>query len=115
MKVRGVRVELGEIEAALLDQPGIVNAAVLPVDGGRGALQLVAYVQPGAGAAASAAQLRAALMERLPHAMVPSRFVLLDHMPMTVSGKVDRERLPSAGCADARAALSCRGPDPPTA
>ncbi|MET9588417.1 non-ribosomal peptide synthetase [Streptomyces sp. NPDC006539] len=96
VKIRGVRVELGEIEAALLRMNGIVHAAVVPVeDNDAGDRRLVAYVQPSVGSALAAATLRAELTSHLPYAMVPGQFVLLDEMPLTVSGKVDRRSLPA--------------------
>ncbi|WP_180985377.1 non-ribosomal peptide synthetase [Streptomyces sp. CB02959] len=93
VKIRGVRVELGEIEVAVAELPGVLHAAVVPVDGGTGDRQLCAYVQPREPGALSPAELRSALAARLPHAMVPARFVLIDAMPLTVSGKVDKRTL----------------------
>ncbi len=88
VKVRGFRVELGEIEAALLAHPGIRDAAVLAlgVDGDR---RLVAYVAGETGFAA----LRGYLKEKLPEYMVPSAAVVLAALPLTPNGKVDRRAL----------------------
>jgi amino acid adenylation domain-containing protein len=95
VKLHGVRVELGEIEAALLDVEGVVHAGVVLREVGEGRSQLVGYVQLSAGAAVSADQLKAALSRRLPRNMVPARFVVLDEMPLTTFGKIDRRRLPA--------------------
>ncbi|GHE93986.1 non-ribosomal peptide synthetase [Streptomyces fumanus] len=101
VKIRGVRVELSEIEAALLDVPGIVHAGVVVREVDEERSQLVAYVQLSDGADVSPDQLKAALAQRLPRNMVPARFVVLDEMPLTTSGKIDRKRLPALA-SDAR-------------
>ncbi len=95
VKVHGVRVELGEIEAALLDVVDVVHAGVVVREVGEGRSQLVGYVQLSAGAAVSPDRLKAALAQRLPRNMVPARFVVLDEMPLTTFGKIDRRRLPA--------------------
>ncbi|MFD5393456.1 non-ribosomal peptide synthetase [Streptomyces sp. NPDC127097] len=95
IKIRGVRVELGEVEATLLDVPGVVHAGVVEREIDEGRSQLVAYAQLSAGAAVSPDQLKAALAQRLPRNMVPARCVVLDQMPLTTSGKIDRKRLPA--------------------
>jgi hypothetical protein len=92
VKVRGVRVELGEVEVALGEHPGVRQAAVTaPVLGGLRCL--VAYVVP-AGEALAPGELRSFLAARLPDSMVPSRFVFLDALPLGATGKVDRRSLP---------------------
>ncbi len=94
VKIRGFRVELGEIEAVLAESPALREAAV--VIRGDGDKRLVAYVVPAAeGAALSATSLRSFLRERLPDYMVPSAFVVLDRLPLTASGKVDKRALPA--------------------
>ncbi|MFE4621572.1 non-ribosomal peptide synthetase [Streptomyces mirabilis] len=110
VKIRGVRVELGEIEAALLNVPGVVHAGVIAREVDEGRHQLVAYVQAGVGAEVSSDRLRTTLAQRLPKNMVPSRVVMLDRMPLTASGKIDRKQLPdvtpeSAGSAPGDAAV----------
>ncbi|HEX8391102.1 MAG TPA: amino acid adenylation domain-containing protein [Longimicrobium sp.] len=95
VKVRGIRVEPGEIEGALVALPPVADAAVVAREDGRGGRSLVAYVAPSPGCAPSAAELRRALEAALPEFMVPSAFVLLDALPMTPGGKVDRLALPA--------------------
>ncbi len=93
LKVRGYRVEPGEIETALAEHPAVQDAAVCPTPD---ASALVAYAVPKAGGAAlSATDLRNYLAERLPGYMVPSSVVLLEAMPLTPNGKVDRAALSS--------------------
>ena len=91
VKLRGFRVEPGEIEAALLEQEGI-REAVVTLRGEGAERRLVAHVA-GEGAA-DAARLRGALRARLPEYMVPAAFVALDRLPLTPNGKVDRAALP---------------------
>ncbi|ACZ86273.1 non-ribosomal peptide synthetase/MFS transporter [Streptosporangium roseum] len=90
VKIRGFRVELGEVKAALQEQPGVREAAVLPVGEGR-SRRLAAWVAP---ASVDLAVIRAGLRERLPDYMVPPAIVVLDELPLTPLGKVDRARLP---------------------
>ncbi|MFB7470330.1 amino acid adenylation domain-containing protein [Kitasatospora sp. NPDC056184] len=94
IKVRGYRVEPGEVEAALTALPGITQAVVLAR--GEGLRQtLVAYLEhPGDGPAPAAAELRDTLSEVLPDYMVPARFVVLERLPLLAHGKVDRRNLP---------------------
>ncbi|BCJ50692.1 hypothetical protein Asp14428_21670 [Actinoplanes sp. NBRC 14428] len=94
VKVRGIRIELGEVEAALATDPRVDQAAVVAWTDPRGERHLVAYVTAARGAELTPAELRAALSERLPRFMVPSYWVLLDALPLTLSGKVDRRALP---------------------
>jgi len=89
VKVRGVRVEPGEVEAALTARPGVRAAAVVAADDGHGDRRLVAYVVGG-----DAATLRAALVARLPAHLVPDLIVELAELPLTPSGKLDRKALP---------------------
>ena len=97
VKVRGFRIETGEVEARLLMQAEIREAAVLTVEGEHGA-QLVGYVVASAGTAADAAlreRIKARLREHLPEYMVPPHWVLLDALPLTPNGKLDRKALPA--------------------
>jgi amino acid adenylation domain-containing protein len=94
VKVRGFRIELGEIEAALLRHPGLQAAVVLaPADAG-GERKLIAYAAGPAEARPTEPELRAFLAEHLPEYMVPAHLVLLDALPTTPGGKVDRRALP---------------------
>jgi amino acid adenylation domain-containing protein len=94
VKVRGVRVELGEIEAALLRHPGVRDAVATARSEGAGETRLVAYLVASSEPAPGAAELRTFLRESLPEAMVPAAFVVLPALPLTPSGKVDRRALP---------------------
>ena len=93
VKLRGFRVEPGEIEAALAEHPSVAQAAVA-VRGEGAARRLAAYVVPAAGAAPDAGELRAHLAAHLPDYMVPSAWRVMEALPLTPSGKVDRRSLP---------------------
>ncbi|HEX3529757.1 MAG TPA: non-ribosomal peptide synthase/polyketide synthase, partial [Thermoanaerobaculia bacterium] len=98
VKVRGFRVELGEVEAALREHPAVVEAAVAVRAGGGLGGRLVAYLVPSAAAPAGAEELatalRSALRRRLPEPMIPAAFVVLERLPLSPNGKVDRRALP---------------------
>jgi amino acid adenylation domain-containing protein len=94
VKIRGFRIELGEVEAVLNESEGIREAAVVVREGANGEKRLVAYVVAATGAVGEASQLRAYMKERVPEYMIPSVFVGLAELPLTVSGKVDRQALP---------------------
>jgi amino acid adenylation domain-containing protein/non-ribosomal peptide synthase protein (TIGR01720 family) len=94
VKVRGFRIELGEIEAALAAVPGVAqNVVEARVSDGRTAL--VAYVVAVTGSKTDSASLRSALAQELPEYMVPGQYVLLEALPLTPGGKVDRRALPA--------------------
>ena len=97
VKIRGFRVELGEIEARLTQHPGVRQAVVLAREGESGDKRLVAYVVPQLDSVHLANELEAFLKERLPGYMVPSAFVLLKTLPLTLNDKVDRQALPAPG------------------
>jgi amino acid adenylation domain-containing protein len=99
VKIRGFRVELQEIEHQLRGDLRIAQAVVVALEGSDGEKRLVAYVVP---AAASnhellATQLMAALTQELPDYMVPSNIVMLEELPLSANGKVDKRRLPEPG------------------
>ncbi|WP_345675539.1 amino acid adenylation domain-containing protein [Yinghuangia aomiensis] len=94
VKIRGVRVEPGEVEARLLDLPGVARAAVAPVAGGDGAQALAAYLVPADGHTLEIDDVRTALAALVPSAMLPATFTLLAELPRNASGKVDRRALP---------------------
>ncbi len=95
VKVRGFRVELGEIEAVLRSAAGVMDAVVAAVAAPGGELRLAAYVVTPDGAPADADGLRAWVGERLPAHMVPVAVVDLDALPLSPNGKVDRRALPA--------------------
>ncbi|UQA59462.1 non-ribosomal peptide synthetase/type I polyketide synthase [Polyangium aurulentum] len=111
VKVRGYRVELGEIEAVLGEHPDVREAAAAVREVSPGDRRIVAYVVMREGHVADAAKLRAHLKERLPEPMLPSRFVILQSLPLSPNGKVDRLRLPAP--AEEHAALAMGAPEAP--
>lgn len=115
VKVRAFRIELGEIEAVLASHPAVREAVVLARPAPSGQKRLVAYVvaaPPGAGAAVGRPDLEAHLARVLPDYMVPERFVVLDALPLTAHGKIDRDALPEPEDAPALAAAPDAMPAP---
>ncbi|MGV9263363.1 amino acid adenylation domain-containing protein [Kitasatospora sp. NPDC003701] len=96
VKIGGVRIEPGEIEALLGTHPSVAAAVVAAHRSGTGDTRLTAYVVAASGARIEPEALRAHLAAGLPEAMVPSAVVELDELPLTPNGKVDRRRLPAA-------------------
>ncbi len=95
VKVRGFRVELGEIEAALAGVEGVAQAAVVLREDRPGDKRIVAYLIPEAGVLLDAEEIRAGLGAGLPDYMVPAALVALEVFPLTVNGKVDQRALPA--------------------
>jgi amino acid adenylation domain-containing protein len=105
IKIRGLRVELGEIEAVLEQHPDVLQTAVLVGQDRAGEKQLVGYVRVDPdGVAPSVADLRQHLAARLPSFMVPTHLLVLDKFPLNRSGKVDRSALPKPDNAENAAA-----------
>jgi acyl-coenzyme A synthetase/AMP-(fatty) acid ligase len=94
VKLRGMRIELGEVEALLRGLPGIRDAVVVVHGTAPEDRQLVAYLTAAPGIAGDTAQVRSAVARQLPAAMVPTTMVWLDSLPLTHNGKVDRALLP---------------------
>ena len=94
VKIRGYRVEIREVENALNRLEGVKEALADGRKDPDGIMQLVAYVVPYNGQAIKAGELRNSLKNVLPGYMVPSRFVFMDELPLTLSGKLDRRALP---------------------
>jgi amino acid adenylation domain-containing protein len=95
VKIRGFRVELGEIEWVLGSHPDVQAAVVVALEDTPGDKRLVAYLVFVPGASVSVSDLRSFLERKLPIYMVPSAFVVLDALPVTPNGKIDRHSLPS--------------------
>ncbi len=99
VKIRGLRIEPGEVEAVLAAHPGVAEAVVAVREDAPGGAMLAAYLVPAAGEGSPALvdRLRAHLREHLPEQMVPAAFVLLDALPLSPNGKIDRAALPAPG------------------
>jgi acyl carrier protein len=97
VKIRGFRIELGEIEHVLLADGGLREVAVIARPGPSDQPRLLAYGVPEAGKPVTPNRLRQVCEEQLPDYMVPSAYVLLDALPLTANGKLDRDALPDPG------------------
>jgi amino acid adenylation domain-containing protein len=93
-KVRGYRIEIGAVEAALAEHPNVRDCAVRTVDGELGEKRLIAYLSIRNRPSPSTSELHRFLRIKLPDYMVPSLFMTLDALPLTPTGKVDRRALP---------------------
>ncbi|MCP3105513.1 amino acid adenylation domain-containing protein, partial [Myxococcus sp. K15C18031901] len=94
VKLRGYRIELGEIEAVLAQHAGVLHAAVVVKQQAGGPQRLVGYVAPRPGQGVEGEEVRAFLRARLPEYMVPSALMVLEALPLSPNGKVDRKALP---------------------
>ena len=94
VKIRGYRIELGEIESVLNEHPGVSESVVVASEDEPGDKRLVAYLV-GRESETSISELRDFLKEKLPDYMVPSAFVVLERLPLSPNGKVDRRALPA--------------------
>ena len=109
MKVRGIRVEPGEVEAAILQDPAVMQAAATWYTTRSNTRSIVAAVVANPGAGRSAQYLHEGLATRLPRSMIPTRFLFMPGLPMTTSGKVDRKAIRAA----AQAATKPEAAKPP--
>ncbi|WP_131816404.1 non-ribosomal peptide synthetase, partial [Mycolicibacterium porcinum] len=96
VKIRGYRIELGEVQTALADLDGVGQAVVIAREDRPGDRRLVGYIT----GSADPADVRAGLAERLPAYMVPAAIVVIDRLPLTVNGKLDKRALPAPEYAD---------------
>jgi len=110
VKIRGFRIELGEIESALSQHPIVNENVVMARETAAGDRRLVAYVVPRQKQSATAGDLRDFLKQKLPEYMLPGSFVLLDSLPLTASGKVNRAALPSLSEVPEQLPASATGP-----
>ncbi len=95
VKIRGFRIELGEIEAVLSLHPGIRQCAAIAREDLPGNARLVAYFEAQPGQTLNVTDLRASLEKNLPAYMIPSVFVVMEKLPLTNNGKIDRKSLPA--------------------
>jgi amino acid adenylation domain-containing protein/non-ribosomal peptide synthase protein (TIGR01720 family) len=113
VKLRGFRVELGEIETVLCEQPGVKMAIVVVREDGPDHRSLVAYVVPANSSPLSVNELRSRLEQKLPEYMLPSAFVVLPELPRLPNGKIDRTSLPAPDRAYSQSQAGYVGPRNP--
>ena len=99
LKIRGFRIEAGEIEAALNEHPTVKASIVTAFGENHSQKRLVAYIVPQQNAAPAVEELRQFMSEKLPDYMVPSAFIVLDALPLSANGKVNRKALPEPDAA----------------
>jgi amino acid adenylation domain-containing protein len=109
VKIRGVRVEPREVEDALIGYPLIATCAVVARPDHNGDPALIAYVVPETNYAPAIPEMRSYLRERFPPQYLPAAFVILKSLPLTATGKVDRQRLPDPATASAAATAGALG------
>jgi amino acid adenylation domain-containing protein len=97
LKIRGHRIQAEEVELALLRTPGISQTAVAAYKDAYGDDRLVAYITPAANGMPTISQMRDLLKKWLPDYMVPSKFIILESLPLNSNGKVNRQELPPPG------------------
>jgi amino acid adenylation domain-containing protein len=114
VKIRGHRIEPGEIEAVLERHPGIDRCVVVALEAAHGDHRLVAYIIPAAGSVIPASELRLLLGEQVPAYMIPSAFVAVASFPLTSSGKFDRKALPRPDVSAQEADVASLEPSTPT-
>ncbi|UTY57071.1 non-ribosomal peptide synthetase [Massilia sp. erpn] len=114
LKIRGYRVEPGEIENALLAYPGVREAAVVARDDAGGHRRLVAYLVSEQGQPLPIAALRSQLQQSLPEYMVPAAWLQLDALPMTPNGKIDHSALPAPALSREDLGVDYVAPSSPT-
>ncbi|HEY2740521.1 MAG TPA: amino acid adenylation domain-containing protein, partial [Thermoanaerobaculia bacterium] len=108
VKLRGIRIEPGEVESALADHPAVRTAVVVARETLPGSTRLVAYIVLEEEAANPVGGLAGFLRDRLPEALIPSLFIVLPALPLTASGKLDRQALPGPDLATAGALVAPR-------
>ncbi|MFJ9528252.1 amino acid adenylation domain-containing protein [Streptomyces cyaneofuscatus] len=109
IKLRGLRVELGEIEAVIAEDPQVAASAVLLREDTPGRPVLTGYLVPAPGASPDTAEITESIARRLPDHMVPTALITLDALPLTASGKLDRAVLPAPDLAATATAIAPRG------
>ncbi|MDZ7781356.1 MAG: phosphopantetheine-binding protein [Gemmatimonadota bacterium] len=112
VKVRGHRIELGEIDAVLVGHPDVETAVTVVREHGPGDLRLVAYYVSARSSSELEPELRERIGRSLPEVMVPSTMVRLDEMPMTPNGKIDRKALPEPTAAGRAKTVTGAGATP---